>query len=138
LAGIWTTWTSVRKLKAGEVTADLFGFLTTEPNAKVGAIYPQVKPAILTDSHDEDTWLEAPGTRRASCNGLYRTVRYQWWRGVANGQYGSLPFLLNRCRVAGEPRRNKALTIRSGGCKLLGRRARTFQLVRGSLVLNSP
>jgi putative SOS response-associated peptidase YedK len=28
-AGIWTRWTSVRKLKEGEVTADVFGFLTS-------------------------------------------------------------------------------------------------------------
>jgi putative SOS response-associated peptidase YedK len=28
-AGIWTRWTSTRKIKEGEVTADLFGFLTT-------------------------------------------------------------------------------------------------------------
>ena len=28
-AGIWTRWTSVRKLKEGEIEADLFGFLTT-------------------------------------------------------------------------------------------------------------
>ena len=31
-AGIWTSWTSVRKVKEGEVTTDIFGFLTTEPN----------------------------------------------------------------------------------------------------------
>ena len=29
-AGIWTRWTSVRKVKEGKVTADLFGFLTTD------------------------------------------------------------------------------------------------------------
>jgi putative SOS response-associated peptidase YedK len=28
-AGIWTNWTSVRKVKEGETTNDLFGFLTT-------------------------------------------------------------------------------------------------------------
>src|SRR5450755_2167403 len=32
-AGIWTRWTSVRKVKEGETTNDLFAFLTTEPNA---------------------------------------------------------------------------------------------------------
>jgi putative SOS response-associated peptidase YedK len=31
-AGIWTGWTSVRKVKEGETTNDVFGFLTTEPN----------------------------------------------------------------------------------------------------------
>ena len=32
-AGLWKTWTSVRKVREGEVTADLYGFLTTMPNA---------------------------------------------------------------------------------------------------------
>ena len=32
-AGIWTNWTSVRKVREGEVTADLYAFLTTAPNA---------------------------------------------------------------------------------------------------------
>ncbi|MCG7360420.1 SOS response-associated peptidase [Roseomonas sp. ACRSG] len=59
-AGIWTTWTSVRKLKEGEVTADLFGFLTTEPTAEVGAVHPKAMPVILTDPDEWDTWLEAP------------------------------------------------------------------------------
>jgi hypothetical protein len=30
-AGIWTRWTSVRKVKEGETTNDIFAFLTTEP-----------------------------------------------------------------------------------------------------------
>lgn len=45
-AGIWTNWTSVRKVKEGETTNDLFGFLTTEPNAEVGAIHPKAMPVI--------------------------------------------------------------------------------------------
>jgi DNA polymerase-4 len=40
-AGIWTNWTSVRKVKEGETTNDLYAFLTTEPNAEVGAIHPR-------------------------------------------------------------------------------------------------
>ena len=47
-AGIWTRWTSVRKVKEGETTNDLFAFLTTEPNAVVGAIHPKAMPVILT------------------------------------------------------------------------------------------
>ena len=47
-AGIWTNWTSVRKVKEGETTNDVFGFLTTEPNAEVGAIHPKAMPVILT------------------------------------------------------------------------------------------
>lgn len=33
-AGIWTNWTSVRKVKEGETANDIVGFLTTEPNAE--------------------------------------------------------------------------------------------------------
>ena len=58
--GIWTRWTSVRKLKEGDVTADLFGFLTTEPNAEVGAVHPQAMPVILTTEEERETWLRAP------------------------------------------------------------------------------
>jgi len=45
-AGLWTRWTSVRKVKEGETTNDLFGFLTTEPNAEVRAIHPEAMPVI--------------------------------------------------------------------------------------------
>jgi putative SOS response-associated peptidase YedK len=48
LAGIWTRWTSVRRVKEGPVEADLFGFLTTEPNAVVAPIHPKAIPVILT------------------------------------------------------------------------------------------
>jgi putative SOS response-associated peptidase YedK len=56
-AGIWTSWTSVRKLAEGPVTCDLFAFLTTQPNAEVGAIHPQAMPVILTDPHEIEAWL---------------------------------------------------------------------------------
>jgi putative SOS response-associated peptidase YedK len=59
-AGIWTRWTSVRKLKEGETTNDLFAFLTTDANAEVGAIHPKAMPVILTTAEEIDTWLEAP------------------------------------------------------------------------------
>lgn len=59
-AGIWTTWTSVRKKAEGEVTADLYAFLTTDPNAEVAAIHPKAMPVILTTAEERDTWLRAP------------------------------------------------------------------------------
>ncbi len=59
-AGIWTGWTSVRKLKEGQVTCDLFGFLTTTPNEEVRAIHPKAMPVILTTPEACDTWLMAP------------------------------------------------------------------------------
>ncbi|WP_174243256.1 SOS response-associated peptidase [Beijerinckia sp. L45] len=59
-AGIWTPWTSVRKVKEGETTNDVFAFLTTEPNAVVGAIHPKAMPAILTTREEIDLWMTAP------------------------------------------------------------------------------
>lgn len=59
-AGLRTEWTSVRKLKEGEVTAELFGFLTCPPNAEVASVHPKAMPVILTDPMDWRTWLTAP------------------------------------------------------------------------------
>lgn len=60
-AGIWVPqWTSVRKVKVGEETADLYGFLTTEPNAVVGPIHPKAMPVILTTAEEREVWLRAP------------------------------------------------------------------------------
>ena len=59
-AGIWTRWTSVRKVKEGETTNDLFAFLTCEPNRLVGAIHPKAMPVILTTRQELDTWMTAP------------------------------------------------------------------------------
>lgn len=52
----------MRKLKEGPVTADLFGILTTEPNAEVGAIHPKAMPVILTSEDEVELWLTAPTT----------------------------------------------------------------------------
>ena len=59
-AGIWTRWTSTRKLAEGVVTCDVFAFLTTEPNAEVGAVHPKAMPVILTTQDEREAWLQAP------------------------------------------------------------------------------
>jgi putative SOS response-associated peptidase YedK len=59
-AGLWTNWTSVRKAKEGEVTSDIFAFLTCEPNAEVGRVHPKAMPVILTTQQERDAWLRAP------------------------------------------------------------------------------
>ncbi len=58
-AGIWTEWTSVRKLSEGETTDNLFGFLTTDANGLVGPIHPKAMPVVLTTETEIDTWLTA-------------------------------------------------------------------------------
>lgn len=60
-AGVWTPqWRSVRKVKEGEVTADLYAFLTTDPNAEVKAVHPKAMPVILTTPEECEAWMTAP------------------------------------------------------------------------------
>jgi putative SOS response-associated peptidase YedK len=59
-AGIWTNWTSVRKARTGEETIDVFGFLTTDPNAEVAPFHPKAMPVILTTPEEIETWMTAP------------------------------------------------------------------------------
>ena len=56
-AGAWTPWTCVRKVKEGEVCCDLFGFLTTDANADVGAYHAKAMPVILTEEAEWDLWM---------------------------------------------------------------------------------
>ena len=58
-AGIQTRWTSVRKLKEGEVTTELFGFLTCEANDAVRPVHPKAMPVILTTPAEWRCWLTA-------------------------------------------------------------------------------
>jgi putative SOS response-associated peptidase YedK len=50
----------VRKIKTGEETIDLYAFLTTDPNAEVGAVHPRAMPVILTTPEECETWMTAP------------------------------------------------------------------------------
>jgi putative SOS response-associated peptidase YedK len=60
-AGLWVPqWKSVRKVKEGETTNDLFAFLTTDANKEVGSIHPKAMPVILTKAEEFETWLAAP------------------------------------------------------------------------------
>jgi len=56
-------WTSVRKVRDGEVTKDLFAFLTTEPNVEVGAVHPKAMPVILRTPEEIDRWMAAQQER---------------------------------------------------------------------------
>nr|WP_284310949.1 SOS response-associated peptidase [Labrys miyagiensis] len=59
-AGIWTNWTSVRKVKEGPVTIDIFGFLTTDANAVVKPHHAKAMPVILREKQEFDVWMRAP------------------------------------------------------------------------------
>lgn len=51
-------WRSVRKVKDGETVDDLFAFLTSAPNAEVGAVHPKAMPVILTEPDERQAWLD--------------------------------------------------------------------------------
>ena len=83
-------WTSVRKASEGAVTADLFGFLTTEPNAELARIHPKAMPVILRTRAEVDAWLRAP---MAAAMSMQRPLPDGALRIVAEGerQDGSAP-----------------------------------------------
>ena len=82
-AGIWTRWTSVRKVKEGETTNDLFAFLTTDPNAIVAPIHAKAMPVILTTQEEIDAWMTAPAPKALT---LQRPLADSALRIVARGK----------------------------------------------------
>lgn len=50
-------WASVRKVKDGETTDDLYAFLTCPPNAEVAAVHPKAMPVILTEPGEWEAWM---------------------------------------------------------------------------------
>lgn len=57
-AGVWVhAWTSIRKLKDGATTDDLFAFLTCPPNAYVASIHPKAMPVMLVEPQEWSAWL---------------------------------------------------------------------------------
>ena len=60
-AGVFARdWTSVRVIKEGEITRDVFGFLTTKANAEVGTYHDKAMPVILTTEAEREMWMTAP------------------------------------------------------------------------------
>ncbi|RVC73126.1 SOS response-associated peptidase, partial [Mesorhizobium sp. M4A.F.Ca.ET.022.05.2.1] len=59
-AGLWTPWQGVRKVKEGPGDHQLYGFLTTRPNALIAPIHEKAMPVILTTPEETETWLTAP------------------------------------------------------------------------------
>jgi putative SOS response-associated peptidase YedK len=61
-AGIWTTFKGDGGTKSKPVPGphQVYGFLTTSPNAVVEPIHPKAMPVILTTDEERDVWMRAP------------------------------------------------------------------------------
>ena len=79
----------MRKVKEGEVTLRIFGFLTTEPNALVGRYHPKAMPVILRTPEEVDLWMTAPAPEAA----LLQSAG-----GDGRGMFGGTEWLITRLR----------------------------------------
>jgi putative SOS response-associated peptidase YedK len=61
-AGIWTTFKGDRGTKSKPIAGphQVYGFLTTAPNAVVEPIHPKAMPVILTTDEERHVWMRAP------------------------------------------------------------------------------
>jgi len=59
-AGLWTWWHGMRKAKDDPADHEVYGFLTTEPNALIAPIHEKAMPVILTTPEETEMWLTAP------------------------------------------------------------------------------
>jgi putative SOS response-associated peptidase YedK len=60
-AGIWTEFRG-RGTKSKPIPRphNVYGFLTTAPNAVVEPVHPKAMPVILTTDEERDVWMRAP------------------------------------------------------------------------------
>jgi putative SOS response-associated peptidase YedK len=61
-AGIWTEFRGDRGTKSKPIPGphNVYGFLTTSPNAVVEPIHPKAMPVILTTEEESDVWMRGP------------------------------------------------------------------------------
>jgi SOS response associated peptidase (SRAP) len=61
-AGIWAEFKGDRGTKSKPVRGphNVYGFLTTSPNAIVEPIHPKAMPVILMTDEERDVWMRAP------------------------------------------------------------------------------
>jgi hypothetical protein len=77
-AGIWTEFRGDRGTKSKPVPGphNVYGFLTTAPNAVVEPIYPKAMPVILTTDEEATSGCGRRGMRQGRCNDRCRMVSH--------------------------------------------------------------
>jgi hypothetical protein len=66
----------------------VYGFLTTPPNAVVEPIHPKAMPVILTADEQRDVWMVHRGTKPRHCNGRCRMMRLESFARCGQGRSG--------------------------------------------------
>ena len=101
-AGLWTPRRGVRGPESAPVDGqrELFGFLTTEPNAVVAPIHPKAMPVILTTPAEVDLWLLADAPKALK---LQRPMPNDVLRIVASGEKEDGPRAAATCYQDQEP-----------------------------------
>ena len=109
-AGLWTRWTSVRKVREGETTNDLYAFLTINPNAEVSAIHPKAMPVILRTLEEMDIWMTAPA---ADALKLQRPLPDGTLRVVATGAKTDEPLVACHVSIIGRDSHHPPMSFAS-------------------------
>ena len=76
-AGIWTMFDGDRGTKSKPIPGphQVYGFLTTSPNAVVEPIHAKAMPVILTTTRNATSGCVRRGTRQWPCNGHWLMMR---------------------------------------------------------------